>query len=108
MVFCTYPLEYMAASRPAANPEPTWRLYSALADLAGVARPVRADDPRIIVGALKVGGKDAYLALNVSPGTVEANLLAPNKSISLASSPSGERVSTLHLAPYEVELLYAQ
>ena len=38
MVFCTYPLEYMAASRPAANPEPTWQLYSALAGLAGRER----------------------------------------------------------------------
>jgi hypothetical protein len=108
MVFCTYPLEYMAASRPAANPEPTWRLYSALAELAGVRRPVRVDDPRIIIGAVKVGERDAYLALNVSSGTVDANLVAPDKSISLASSPSGEALGALHLSPYEVELLYAQ
>ena len=44
MVLCTYPLEYLAASRPNANPEPTWRLYSALASVAGVARPVRVED----------------------------------------------------------------
>jgi endo-1,4-beta-mannosidase len=44
MVFCTYPLEFMAACRPAANPEPTWQLYSALAELAAVGRPVRAQD----------------------------------------------------------------
>ena len=108
MVFCTYPLEYMAASRPAANPEPTWQLYSALAELAGVGRPVRVDDPRIIIGALKVGESDAYLALNVSPDTVDASLVAPQRSISLASSPSGERLGALHLSPYEVELLYAR
>ena len=65
-------------------------------------------DPRIIIGAVKVGERDAYLALNVSPDTVDANLVAPDKQISLASSPSGERVSALHLPPYEVELLYAQ
>ncbi len=108
MVFCTYPLEFMAASRPAANPEPTWQLYSALAELAGVGRPVRVHDPRIIIGAVKVGERDAYLALNVSPDTVGTNLVAPDKQISLASSPSGERVGALHLSPYEVELLYAQ
>jgi endo-1,4-beta-mannosidase len=108
MVLCTYPLEYMAASRPAANPEPTWRLYSALAELAGVGRPVRVDDPRIIIGAVQVGERDAYVALNVSPGTVDANVVAPDKSISLASSPDGETLGTLRLSPYEVELLYAQ
>jgi hypothetical protein len=108
MVLCTYPLEYMAASRPAANPEPTWKIYSALAELAGVGRPVRADDPRIILGAVKVGERDAYLALNISSGTVDAKLVAPGKSISRASSPSGERIGALHLSPYEVELVYTE
>jgi hypothetical protein len=108
MVFCTYPLEYMAASRPSANPDPTWQLYSALAGLAGVARPVRVDDPRIIIGAIEVGEREAYLALNVSPDAVHANLVSPERSISLASSQSGERLDALHLNPYEVELLYAE
>jgi hypothetical protein len=66
------------------------------------------DDPRIIIGAVQVGERDAYVALNVSPGTVDANVVAPDKSISLASSPDGERLGTLRLSPYEVELLYAQ
>ncbi len=44
-VLCTYPIEHMAAHRAFANPEDTWRLYSALASAAGVARPVRVPDP---------------------------------------------------------------
>lgn len=46
-VLCTYPLEYSAANTPVVNPEPTWRLYDALADLAGVRRPLRCADPRV-------------------------------------------------------------
>ena len=51
-VLCTYPLEYMASQTPGANPESTWRLYSALADRRGRApagarrRPARARRPR--------------------------------------------------------------
>ncbi len=44
-VLCTYPIEHMAARVPASNPESTWRLYSALASAAGVARPVRVERP---------------------------------------------------------------
>ncbi len=46
-VLCTYPLEYMAARTPRVNPEPTWRLYDALADTAGVTRSLRCADPRV-------------------------------------------------------------
>ena len=48
-VLCTYPLEHLAARTPRANPEDTWRLYSALASEAEVSRPVqgrRPADPR--------------------------------------------------------------
>jgi endo-1,4-beta-mannosidase len=49
MVLCTYPLEYMAAKTPRVNPEDTWRLYSALAEEAGVGRPWHVEDPRVMV-----------------------------------------------------------
>jgi hypothetical protein len=42
----------MAAHTPAVNPEPTWRLYSALAELAGVAPEISVSDPRVVVGEL--------------------------------------------------------
>ena len=57
-VLCTYPLEHMAARTPRVNPEDTWRLYSALAESAGVVRPVSVADPRILAGAVRHGGSD--------------------------------------------------
>lgn len=73
---CTYPLEHMAARTPRVNPESTWRLYSALADEAGVRRPVRVDDPRVLVGRLASGGGERVLLLNCSAGQVTAEPIA--------------------------------
>ena len=53
LVLCTYPLEHMAAQTMGVNPEPTWRLYAALAEVAGVAPAVSVNDPRVIVGELE-------------------------------------------------------
>ena len=103
MVLCTYPIEHMAAQRPGANPEPTWRLYSALATAAGVSRPLRVEDPRVMVGGLSVGERDAFVALNLSPGTVTADLETDGRSV---LSADGATVSRLVLAPYEVSVLY--
>ncbi|GAA0372232.1 hypothetical protein NE235_33910 [Actinoallomurus spadix] len=46
-MLCTYPLEHMAAVTPRVNPEPAYRIYDALAEPAGVRRPVRVGDPRV-------------------------------------------------------------
>jgi endo-1,4-beta-mannosidase len=107
MVLCTYPLEHMAASRPAANPEPTWRLYAALAEEAGVDRPVRVDDPRVVLGPITVGGKAAFLALNVSAEQIDAKLLPRDGAVGLAPSPGREPIDVVHLGPYETALLYS-
>ncbi|RBM08955.1 cellulase family glycosylhydrolase [Streptomyces sp. PT12] len=53
LVLCTYPIEHMAALTPRVNPEPTWRLYAALAEVAGVAPEVTVDDPRVLVGRME-------------------------------------------------------
>ena len=53
LVLCTYPLEHMAAQTMNVNPEPTWRLYAALAEVAGATPEVRVLDPRVIVGELE-------------------------------------------------------
>jgi endo-1,4-beta-mannosidase len=51
-ILCTYPLEYLAAAGRRVNPEPTHRLYDALATVAGIERPVTLDDPRVFVDML--------------------------------------------------------
>ncbi|WP_246037559.1 hypothetical protein [Saccharothrix texasensis] len=53
VVLCTYPLEHMAAMTPRVNPEPTWRLYAALAAFAGVPPAVRVDDPLVMTGLME-------------------------------------------------------
>jgi hypothetical protein len=53
MVFCTYPIEHMAATLARVNPDPTRDLYDALADFAGVARAVTVDEPRVAVDVLE-------------------------------------------------------
>ena len=103
MVLCTYPIEHMASERPRANPEATWRLYSALATAAGVSRPLRAADPRVSLGRLKVGETDAFVALNLSADDVSVDLLSDGRSI---LSAEGASVGRLALAPYEVAVLY--
>jgi endo-1,4-beta-mannosidase len=97
-VLCTYPLEYMAARLPSANPEETWRIYSALASLAGVARPVRVDDPRVLVGRLRTGATGQVVFLNCSADPVVADVLVEGDfDLQLAA---GE----LRLAPFGVEV----
>jgi endo-1,4-beta-mannosidase len=65
-VLCTYPLEHFASRTPWANPESTWRIYSALATDAGVSRPVRADDPRVLCGVLRGATTETALLVNCS------------------------------------------
>ncbi len=83
-VLCTYPLEHMAARTPRVNPEDTWRLYAALAESAGVIRPVSVEDPRIVAGALRHGGSTTSVLVNCSaepivaePVLAEGDVLAP-------------------------------
>lgn len=52
-VLSTIPIEHFAARRRGANPEDTWRLYQALADLAGIARPLGIDDPLVLADSLE-------------------------------------------------------
>jgi len=71
-VLCTYPLEFMAAQTPSVNPEDTARLYSALAVEAGVSRPVRVDDARVLVGRVRArGGAETAFFINTSPEAVD-------------------------------------
>ena len=65
-VFCTYPIEHMAAKTPGVNPEDTYRIYSALAEASGVARPVRVNDPRILVGRIRGAESETAVFVNTS------------------------------------------
>jgi hypothetical protein len=56
-----------------------------------------------MVGGLSVGERDAFVALNLSPGTVTADLETDGRSV---LSADGATVSRLVLAPYEVSVLY--
>ena len=95
---CTYPLEHMAARTPRANPENTWRLYSALATEAGVQRPVRVDDPRVITGLIRTGAAHTALFLNCSSDLIAAE---PILADGVALPAAGDE--PVLLAPYGVE-----
>jgi hypothetical protein len=85
----------MAARTPRVNPEGTWRLYDALASVAGVPRPVRVDDPRILAGRLRGRGDETVLFVNSSSDTVQAEPVVESED---ALVPSG----TLTIGPYGV------
>lgn len=98
-VLCTYPLEHMASRRPWANPESTWRIYSALAVVADVERPVRVDDPRILVGRIRTGESERALFINCSADTVVAEpLIASPMALDLSDG-------CITLDPYGVALV---
>ena len=87
-VLCTCPLEHMAARTPWVNPEPSWRLYDALADLAGVPRPLRCADPRVscVVAGDESGGVASVI--NLSDEALEVDV-------------AGREPRHMHLDPYD-------
>jgi endo-1,4-beta-mannosidase len=87
-LFCTYPLEYMAAHVPAVNPESTWRLYSAIAEAAGATRPVRVDDPRVLTGMVRRrDGRETVVFVNTSPDRV---VVTPVTALDLELGQEGD------------------
>jgi hypothetical protein len=78
----------MAARTPGANPESTWRLYSALAEHAGVSRPVTVHDPRVVVGMLRQPQGDTAVFVNCSTDTVVVEpVLAADARTALTPAP---------------------
>ena len=107
-VLCTYPLEHMAARTPRVNPEDTWRLYAALAESAGVVRPVSVADPRIVAGAVRHGGSTTSVLVNCSAEPIVAEpVLAAGEVLAsrligpmgVAVIPAGERPADLETVP---------
>jgi Endo-beta-mannanase len=88
-VLCTLPLEYFAARTPRVNPEDTWRLYDALADEAGVERPARVNDPRVLVDGLSHrDGREFAWLINASDEVIDLESYGVNR-----------------LSPYEVAVV---
>lgn len=111
MVLCTYPIEHMAARTPWVNPEQTWRLYSALAVAATVARPIRCSDPLVMVGRLDADGTELVLVLNASSDAVHAALVVEEgheyRVFDFSGASGAGGVTAVSLEPYEVAVLSA-
>ena len=102
-VLCTYPLEHMAAMNAQVNPEPTYRIYDALASVAGVHRAVRSGDPRVLTETMThVDGRRFVWFVSQHPGEVT---VAPVLSgVTLHTLDTGEPVTEVTLAPYDVQV----
>lgn len=102
MVLCAFPLEYFAAGSPFINPEPTWRLYEALAEEAGIVRDLVVADPRVL-SATMIRDDGAEFGWLVSESS-EALTVLPQSS-SAIHSLDGVPLTTVELAPYGVEVV---
>jgi endo-1,4-beta-mannosidase len=105
MVLSTYPLEHLAAASARVNPEQTWRLYSALAVLAGVDVTVTVDSPEVLVDGLvhRDGRRFVWLVSESdTPLVVQPRLPAGGWLIPLGG---GERVENVELDAYGVKVL---
>ncbi len=122
-VFCTYPIEHLAARSPRVNPEETWRLYSALAAAAGVSRPVRVADPRVLVGRVRRSEGELAVFVNCSDARLTVTPITDNHpsesyspdpfmldafGVAIASRESVRRVPSEEVDDAEVSLATAE
>ena len=87
------------------DPDATWSVYDALATEAGVGRPVRVRDPRVIVGQLDhQDGRSFVWLISQSAEELEVEpVVAPGRVL---VDESGESVDgVLELAPFAVRVL---
>jgi endo-1,4-beta-mannosidase len=103
LVLCTYPLEHMAAVTPRVNPEPTYRLYDALAELSGVTRPVTVEDPRVFAAELRHRDGRRFVWL-VSQAAAEITV-KPTVEGHLADLHTGAPATEVALPAYGVRVL---
>jgi hypothetical protein len=102
-VLCAYPLEQLAAGSARVNPEPTWRVYDALADAAGLSRPVTVEDPRVLAAELRHRDGRNFVWL-VSQSDTEVTV-KPTVQGRLADLHTGQPVEEVTLDAYEVRVL---
>ncbi len=103
LVLCTYPLEGMAAALPDVNPEPTHRIYDALANLAGVTRAVTVADPLVHVGELR--HRDGRRFVWLVSQAAEEHTVKPVAATGLTDLVTAEPVTEVTLHPYGVRVL---
>jgi endo-1,4-beta-mannosidase len=102
VLFCTYPLEHMAAVTPGVNPEAGQALYGALAVHAGVSRPVTVEDPRVAVDIVDHADGRRFVWLvsqSDAPLAVKPTVAAGS---ALRSLDGGEVSDGVTLAPFGV------
>lgn len=105
LVLCTFPLEGMAAALPHVNPEPTYRIYDALAAMAGVSRPVTVADPLVHTAELRHrdGRRFVWLVSQAEEELKVKPVVAPGAR--LTDLATGEPVDEVTLRPYGVRVL---
>jgi endo-1,4-beta-mannosidase len=103
LVLCTYPLEQLAAASARVNPEPTWRIYDALATLAGLSRPVTVEDPRVMAAELRHRDGRSFVWL-VSQSDTEVTV-KPTVQGRLADLDTGQPAEEVTLDPFGVRVL---
>jgi hypothetical protein len=102
-VLATYPLEHMAARTPRANPDATHRLYQALAEVAGIRRPVTVTDPHVSADVLvHADGRRFVWLVSQSP---EPLTVRPAAEGTLHGLEDGEPVTDVALDAYGVAVL---
>ncbi|HWM38750.1 MAG TPA: cellulase family glycosylhydrolase [Streptomyces sp.] len=100
LVLCTYPVEHMAALTPRVNPEPTWRLYAALAAESGAAPEVSVADPRVLVGRMThEDGRDFVWFVSQHDEQLTAEPLVTTGTL---VSLDGGKLGKVKLPPYGV------
>jgi endo-1,4-beta-mannosidase len=103
LILCTFPFEGMASALPHVNPEPTYRIYDALAGLAGVPRPVTVADP--LVHASVVAHHDGRRFVWLVSQAEGELTVKPAVHGRLADLASGAATSEVTLDPYGVRVL---
>ena len=102
-VLCTYPLEYLAAGTARVNPEDTHRLYAALAETAGAARPVTTGTP--LVGADTLVHEDGRRFVWLVSQSGEPVTVRPSVDGTLHDLETGKQADETVLEPYGVRVL---
>jgi hypothetical protein len=102
-VLCTYPLEYLASARAQVNPEPSYRIYDALARVAGVRRELVVADPRVFTDTL-VHADGRRFGWFVSQHADEVTV-HPETSLGLLPLGADRVVPSITLPPYGVRVV---